>query len=259
VLLIAVVVLAVDTFGQGDPGVGWLTAMLGLGGWRAARLRPPWSPRLSRAAPVGVALWGLPMVAIGAATVPAVGYVGLVVIGIGNAVLDVGAFTLVARVIPPTMLGRAFAAFEVVLVLGVTTGCLVAGLAVPALGVAPSLAVTGVVLVTAAAASLPWARRLDARLVPGRHASALRECHELAALPVAAVDHLAAVGAERTFIDGQDVIVQGAAGDEFHVIMSGRARHPERHRRARARAGEQLRRDRPAAPRPAHRDDQCGG
>ena len=74
-----------------------------------------------------MALWGLPMVAIGVVTMPAVGYVGFVVIGIGNAVLDVGAITLVARLVPPTMLGRAFAAFEVVLVLGVTTGSLAAG------------------------------------------------------------------------------------------------------------------------------------
>jgi MFS family permease len=226
VLLIAVVVLAVDTFGQGDPGVGWLTAMLGVGGLAgsAAAATLVTSTRISRAVPVGVALWGLPMVAIGALTIPAVGYIGLVIIGIGNAVLDVGAFTLVARVIPPTLLGRAFAAFEVILVLGVTTGSLVAGLAIPAFGVAPSLWLTGCVLLALAAGSIPWARRLDARLIPGDHASALRECRELDALPLAAVDHLATVGVERTFADGEDVMVQGADGDEFHVIMSGRAR-----------------------------------
>lgn len=226
VLLIAVVVLAVDTFGQGDPGVGWLTAMLGVGGLAgsAAAATLVTSTRISRAVPVGVALWGLPMVAIGALTMPAVGYIGLVVIGIGNAVLDVGAFTLVARVIPPTLLGRAFAAFEVILVLGVTTGSLVAGLAIPAFGVAPSLWLTGCVLLALAAGSIPWARRLDARLIPGDHASALRACRELDALPLAAADHLATVGVERTFADGEDVMVQGADGDEFHVIMSGRAR-----------------------------------
>ena len=226
VLLIAVVVLAVDTFDQGDPGVGWLTAMLGVGGLMgsAAAATLVTSTRISRAVAVGVALWGLPMVAIGTLTMPVVGYVGLVVIGIGNAVLDVGAFTLVSRVIPPTMLGRAFAAFEVILVLGVTTGSLVAGLAVPAFGVAPSLWLTGAVLVALAAGCIPWARRLDAGLIPGDNVAALRRCRELDALPLAAVDHLAAVGIERTFADGEDVMVQGADGDEFHVVMSGRAR-----------------------------------
>ncbi|MBK9739288.1 MAG: hypothetical protein IPO93_07215 [Actinobacteria bacterium] len=211
VLLIAVVVLAVDTFGQGDAGVGWLTAMLGVGGLAgsAAAAALVTSTRISRAVPVGVALWGLPMVAIGALTMPAVGYVGFVVIGIGNAVLDVGAFTLVARVIPPRMLGRAFAAFEVIVVLGFTTGSLVAGLAVPAFGVAPSLWLTGCVLVALAACSIPWARRLDAQLIPGENVSALRGCRELADLPVAVVDHLAAVGVKRTFADGEDVMVQG--------------------------------------------------
>lgn len=226
VLLIAVVVLAVDTFGQGDPGVGWLTAMLGLGGLAgsAAAAALVTSTRISRAVAVGVALWGIPMVALGFLTVPAVGYLGFAVIGIGNAVLDVGAFTLVARVIPPSMLGRAFAAFEVILVLGVTTGSLVAGLAVPAFGVGPSLWLTGSVLVALAAVSIPWARRLDGRLIPGDKVSALRECRELDSLPLAAVDHLAAVGVDRTFADGEHVMVQGAAGDDFHVVMSGRAR-----------------------------------
>ena len=226
VLLIAVVVLAVDTFGQGDPGVGWLTAMLGVGGLAgsAAAAAVVTSTRISRAVPVGVVLWGLPMIAIGVVTMPVVGYIGFVVIGVGNAVLDVGAFTVVARVIPPAMLGRAFAAFEVIIVLGFTTGSLVAGLAIPAFGVAPSLWLTGCVLVALAAGSIPWARRLDARLVPGENVSALRKCRELDALPLAAVDHLAAVGVERTFADGEDVMVQGAAGDEFHVVMSGRVR-----------------------------------
>jgi hypothetical protein len=226
VVLIAVVVLAVDTFDQGDPAVGWLTAMLGVGGLAGsvAAAALVTSTRISRAVPVGVALWGMPMVAIGAMTMPAVGYIGFVVIGVGNAVLDVGAFTLVARVIPPTMLGRAFAAFEVIIVLGVTTGSLVAGLAVPAFGVGPSLWLTGGVLVALAAVSFPWARRLDGRLIPGDNVAALRECRELDALPLAAVDHLAAVGVERTFADGEDVMVQGTAGDDFQVVMSGRAR-----------------------------------
>ncbi len=226
VLLIAVVVLAVDTFDQGDPAVGWLTAMLGVGGLAGsvAAAALVTSTRISRAVPVGVALWGMPMVAIGAMTMPAVGYIGFVVIGVGNAVLDVGAFTLVARVIPPTMLGRAFAAFEVILVLGVTAGSLVAGLAIPAFGVGPSLWRTGCVLVALAAGSIPWAHRLDARLIPGEHVAALRECHELDALPLATVDHLATVGVERTFASGEDVMVQGADGEEFHVVISGHAR-----------------------------------
>lgn len=226
VLLIAVVVLAVDAFDHGDPGVGWLTAMLGVGGLAgsAAAAALVTSTRISRAVPVGVALWGLPMVAIGAVTVPAVGYMGFVIIGVGNAVMDVGAFTLVARMIRPAMLGRAFAAFEVVLVLGVTTGSLIAGLAVPAFGVGPSLWLTGSVLVALAAGSVRWARRLDARLIPGEQVATLRGCRELDSLPVAAVDHLAAVGVERTFADGEQVMVQGAAGDEFHVVMSGSAR-----------------------------------
>ena len=262
VLLIAVVVLAVDTFGQGDPGVGWLTAMLGVGGLAgsAAAAALVTSTRISRAVAVGVALWGLPMVALGALTVPAVGYVGFVVIGVGNAVLDVGAFTLVARVIPPTMLGRAFAAFEVILVLGVTTGSLVAGLAVPAFGVGPSLWLTGCVLVALAAGSIPWARRLDARLIPGDNVSALRECRELDSLPAG---RGGPSGSRRGRADVRRWRGRDGAGGRRRRVPRGHvgscSGQPGRHGGRRARAGKQLRRDRPVAPRPTHRDGHRGG
>jgi hypothetical protein len=41
-------------------------------------------------------------------------------------------------------------------------------------------------------------------------------------MPLTAVDHLAAVGTERTYVDGDDVMVQGEDGHEFHVVMDGR-------------------------------------
>ncbi len=225
VLVVAVVVLAVDVFDQGDPGVGWLTAMLGVGGLVGSVLAAAviTSTRVARAFVTGVVLWGLPMVAIGVLTVPAAGYLGLVVIGLGNAMLDVGAFTLIARLVPPGLLGRAFAAFEVVIVSGVTAGSLVAGVAVPALGVGPALWVTGGVLVVSVAGYVGWARRTDAALVPDDRVVALRSCEALRTLPVATVDHLAAVGTEMVFADGEDVMVQGEPGSDFHVIMEGEA------------------------------------
>lgn len=225
VLVIAVVVLAVDVFEQGDAGVGWLTAMLGVGGLAGSTLAAVviTPTRLSRAVLVGVAVWGLPMVAVGVLPVPAIGYAALVLIGVGNAVLDVGVFTVVARLIPPGLLGRAFAALEVVIVVGVTTGSLVAGLAVPVVGVQPTLWVTGGILVLLAASYVRWAVGVDAGLAPDEHAVALRECEALGMLPVATVDHLAAVGIEHTYSDGEDVMVQGADGDEMHVIMQGSA------------------------------------
>lgn len=225
VLLVSVVVLAVDVFDQGDPGVGWLTAMLGVGGLVGSTVAAAviTSRRITRALVTGVALWGLPMVAIGVLTFPTVGYLGLVVIGIGNAVLDVGAFTLVARVTPPGMLGRVFAALEVVIVTGVTVGSLVAGAAVPAVGVELALAITGGMLVVLVAVHTSWARRTDAALAPDERAVALRACEALRTLPVATVDHLAAVGTEMVYDDGEDVMVQGEPGSDFHVVMDGQA------------------------------------
>lgn len=262
VLLIAVVVLAVDTFGQGDPGVGWLTAMLGVGGLAgsAAAAALVTSTRISRAVAVGVALWGLPMVALGALTVPAVGYVGFVVIGVGNAVLDVGAFTLVARVIPPTMLGRAFAAFEVILVLGVTTGSLVAGLAVPGVRRRSLVVAYGMGACGACRGQHPVgppARRpahpRRQRLCPPRVPRAGRPSPGRGG-PSSGRRGRADLRRRR----GRD-----GAGGRWRRVPRGHvgscSGQPRWHGGRRARAGKQLRRDRLAAPRPTHRDGHRGG
>lgn len=225
VLLVAVVVLAVDVLGQGDPGVGWLSAMMGLGGMVGGLVAVTLvtSTRLARGLASGVAMWGLPMVVVGLWTTPAVAFAAFALIGFGNAFVDVGVFTLVARLVKPAVLGRAFAAFEVVIVLSVTAGSLVAGAAIPRVGAPAVLATAGAVLVIGSGASWAATRVVDRSLEPGPHVRTLRSCAALTRLPLVSIEYLASVGEERGYAGGTPVMRQGEPGEEFHVVVSGAA------------------------------------
>lgn len=225
VLVVCVVVLAVEEFGLGDPGVGWLSATLGFGGLLGSLLAAGvvTANRLGRSYVSGVALWGLPMLAVGIWTQSWLGFVGALVIGLGNAVLDVGAFTLVARTVPSVMLGRAFAAFEAVIVLSATVGAWLAGWALPKVGVSAVLAVVGAFLVLVAALFARQAQRVDAAQRPPEHVEHLRRCEALELLPLSSIEHLATVATEYHYPAGQTVMVQGEPGQDFQVVVTGRA------------------------------------
>jgi hypothetical protein len=223
VLLVAVVVLAKDMFGSGDSGVAWLNAMLGLGGLVGAGIAAVavTSSRLARAFVLGVVLWGLPMVVLGAWTNEPLGYLAFAVIGFGNAVLDVGVFTLVARLVGRDQLGRAFAAFEVLIVVCVTLGSWAASALLTQVDVGMLLAGVGVLLVVAALLFSAQAVGVDRSLTPHPHTTVLRDCAALSGLPLVTVEHLADAGQVRPYEAGDVVVRQGDPGSEFFVIASG--------------------------------------
>ncbi len=113
-LAVLTVVVAIDLLGTGDPGVGVLTAARR--GGRDARLGAclPASAgaRLAAWFGLGVALFGAPLILIGAVAEQAPTLVFLGVVGMGNALIDVGAFTLLGRLSDETVLARMFAGFE---------------------------------------------------------------------------------------------------------------------------------------------------
>jgi MFS family permease len=224
-LLVAIAVLAVTVFDLGDPGVGWLSSMLGVGGLVGSLLAVVLvtSTRLARGFVGGILLWGMPMLVLGAVTEPVAGLLAFAVIGLGNAFVDVGVFTLVARLVPPHLMGRAFAAFEVAIVVGVTAGSWVAGVVIDRVRVQPLLVAAGSTLVVLSLLAVRDASRVDRSLEPSPHVEALRACRPLSSLPTVSIDHLAAVAEERTFEPGSVVIRQGDHGEEFFVVLAGSA------------------------------------
>lgn len=155
---VLLVVVAIDLLRIGDAGVGLLTTAIGAGavvGSLGASLLSG-SARLAVWFGVGTALWGAPLVLVGA--IPSVGttLAMLACVGVGNALVDVGLFTLPPRLVPDGVLARAFTILESVIALSVGVGAVVAPLLIDVLGVRAALIVVGVV--APVVVLLSWAR-----------------------------------------------------------------------------------------------------
>jgi MFS family permease len=146
------------------------------------------------------------------------------VVGIGNALIDVGGFTMLARLADETVLARMFAGFEAILTLGVAAGGLLAPLVIELIGVRLALVAIGLVAPLAVAASWPALRRLDAQMgVRDADIEILRGIRMLGALPAATIEQLGAGLEHAEFVPRQTVFEQGDRGERFYIVESGRA------------------------------------
>jgi MFS family permease len=225
-LTVFTVVVAIDLLDTGDPGVGVLNAAVGAGGVLGSILAFGLvrSGGLASWFGVGIALFGAPLALIGVFPDLAAALVLLGLVGIGNALIDVGGFTMLARLADETVLARMFGAFEAILTLGVAAGGLLAPLVIELLGLRLALLAIGLMAPLAVAASWPALRRLDARTsVRDADIEILRGVRMLGALPVATIEQLGAGLEHVEFVPRQTVFEQGERGDRFYIVESGRA------------------------------------
>ena len=220
------VVVAIDLLGLGESGVGLLNGAVGagavLGSLGAALLVG--SRRLGAWLALAVALWGFPLVLIGAFPGEAVALAVLALIGVANAVEDVSFFTLVGRSVPDELLGRVYGAIESGVAISVGIGALVTPVVIELVGLRPALAVLGAVCPTLAILALVRLRALDRTLeVRTREIGVLRNAPMLRALPAVTIEQLAQHVEHVTIEPGEAVCVQGEPGDAFYVIESGEA------------------------------------
>jgi Cyclic nucleotide-binding domain/Major Facilitator Superfamily len=218
------VVVAIDLLDTGEAGVGVLNAAVGAG----AVLGSIVAFRLVRRGGLamwfglGVALWGAPLALLGAVPEPVVAIALLAVVGIGNALVDVGAFTLPARLADETVMARVFAGFEAILTLGVAAGALLTPLVIDLLGVRLALVAVGLVAPLAAGAGWAALRRLDARMqVRDADIELLQEVPMLSALPEATIEQLAAALEHAEIARGRAVFEQGEPGERFYIVEAG--------------------------------------
>ena len=225
-LNVFVVVIAIQLLGAGEAGVGVLTAAVGagaVGGSLGASLVVG-GRRLASVEGLGVALWGLPLVLVAAFQQETIVLLLMAVIGVGNALVDIGLFTLLTRLVPETVLARVMGAFESMVALTVALGSLVTPFAIDLLGVEAALVAIG--LVAPASVALAW-RRLRAIDASIEHRDAeievLKKVVMFRPLPMAAIDGLALHVDHAEFPAGQAIFNQGDAGDRFYVIALGEA------------------------------------
>jgi MFS family permease len=225
-LIVLIPVLAVNTLMLGQSAVGWLTAAIGAGGLIGGAAAAGFArvTRLGRIFVAGLLLWGLPLAWLALTPGAAVAYLALVVVGIGNAIEDVGMFTLLARVASPRSGGRVLGALEFVVQAGLGAGSVAAPLLLHAFGVRGTLGLMGGGLTILALVHVRRFVRLDKTMpAPGRELELLRRLAMFAPLPLAVIE-LLATGLERhEFPAGAVVMREGEVGELFYLIIAGSA------------------------------------
>jgi len=225
-LTVLTVVVAIDLLATGEPGVGILTAAIGAGavlGSLGASLLVG-TRRLGAWFAVGVALWGLPVTLIGVLPVQVVALGMLACVGVGNALIDLGGFTLLARLAADEVLARVFGVLESLVALSIGVGAIVTSLLIDQAGVRAALVSVGLLCPVLAVASWRRLRAMDRSIdVRDYDIALLHAVPMLNPLPLPSIEQLAR-GLESVDVPaGHDVVTQGALGDRYFVIESGEA------------------------------------
>jgi MFS family permease len=219
-----VVVVAINVLHGDQSSVGLLQGAVGIGallGSIACTLLIG-SRAMTRWLGVAIVLWGAPIALIGLLPNHVVALLAAAVIGVGNALVDVTAFTLIARMVPNVVLARVFGVLESLGALAVGIGFIVAPLLIGLFGTKGALVTVGAI---APVVCLIWWRRLttvDASVaVRTDDIRLLRKIAMLRPLPVPVIEQLAH-GVQRTELRaGAAVFEAGDTGDSFYVVARG--------------------------------------
>ncbi len=214
-LTVLSVVVAIELLGTGEPGAGALMAAVGVGavlGSLAASLLVG-TGRLGAWFAVGVGLWGLPLTLVGIVPQESAALGFLAFIGVGNALIDVAGFTLIARMAPDAVLARVFGVLESLVTVFIGLGAVVASSMVEWFGVQTALVAIGLVCPVAAVVSWRRLRSLD-RSVGALDVDAglLQRVPMFSTLPLPAVEQLAR-GLEPVTVAAGDVVHVRPVGD----------------------------------------------
>jgi len=223
-LTVFTVVVALDLLGTGEPGVGTLSAAVGAGaviGSLVASMLVG-SRRLAQTFGIGVALWGLPIALIPLFPWRATALALLACVGVGNALVDLGLFTLAARLASDQVLARVFGLLESVVALNVGLGALVASLLIDLFNVRTALVVVGALCPIVVVAAWRRLRHLDRYIeVLDNEIGLLQGVPMLQPLPLPAVEQLAR-GLEPFSVPAGGIIFnQGESADCFYLIEEG--------------------------------------
>jgi Cyclic nucleotide-binding domain/Major Facilitator Superfamily len=225
-LYVFVVVLALEQLGMGAAGVGLLVAALGAGAVASSLGASAFvtGRRLAVLEGIGVILWGLPLTLSGALPYEPVVLGLMCVIGVGNALVDIGLHTLPARLVPEELLARVFGVKASLTALSIAIGSIITPFAIDLLGIRGALTLLG--LAAPALAALAWRRlqAIDAKIAHrDDEIAVLNRIAMFRPLPMPAIDELASQVDKVEVAAGQEVFHQGDHGDRFYVIEDGEA------------------------------------
>jgi len=224
-LQVFIVVTAFELLDEGDAGVGYLNSALGVGALLggiasltltgAARLGPPFVG--------GVLGWGVPLILVGLLPELAPALVLLALVGAANSIMDVAGFTLVQRAVPDDVLARVFGVIQMLWLLTLGVGALVAPFIVDGIGIEAALIVTGASLVGLVVVLWPKLSRID-REAEAPEADELRVLASVpifTPLPGSSLEHLAGRLVPMRLDAGTMIVREGDAGDRFYIVAEG--------------------------------------
>jgi MFS family permease len=221
-LNVLIVVSALQLLDLGEEGVGFLNSAVGIGGLVGAVVSAALiGRRLTSNFLIGILLWGVPIALIGffPEPVPALIFLGLV--GLGNTLVDVSAFTLLQRAVPDEVLARVFGAVQGLWVGAIGVGAIVAPLLIAALDIRGALILTGAFLPILATLFRRRLSPLDEVPVPERALQLLRGIEIFRPLPPPVLESLARALVPVRVEPGREVFRQGELGDRFYIVAEG--------------------------------------
>lgn len=220
-----IVLVALEQLDLAEASVGYFNALWGAGGvlGMIVALGLLHHGRLAIGLTVGCLFIGLPLVAMAGLASVAAAAVGLFLLGIGYALVEIAGETLMQRLASDEILARVFGVIEGAYTAATGIGAALAPLLVALVGLDQALLVVGGALPLLALAR--WrtlARYESGAAIPERPFELLRGVPLFAPLPVAAVENLTLRLDAVRAAAGDDVIRQGDPGDRFFVIDEGR-------------------------------------
>ncbi len=217
------VAIALDLLGLEDSGVGVINAALGVGGLigGAVALVLSQRGRLSRDFGVGVVLWAAPLLLVVAVPSLPSAILAMMLIGVGNSLVDVNGETIVQRLVPDEVLGRVFGALDSAAIGGIALGAALMPLLIVTVGLRNGLLVIAISVTALVLVSIRGLQRVDRIALAPDGLETLRAVPMLSVLPDHAIERLARMSERMTLPAGHMVFEQGDEGDRFYIIESG--------------------------------------
>ena len=215
--------LALGLLDLGESGVGYLDAVMGIGGLvggfvalvRAQR------GRLAMDFGFGVLLWSAPLLVVAAWPEVGAAAAAMALIGLGNSLVDINAYTILQRTVPDAVMGRVFGAMESAVIGAMACGALVMPLLIETIGLRAGMAVLGGAVSLAVVLALTGLRRIDATVLAPPGLGLLRRISIFAPLPEPILERLARALIPIEAPAGAVVITEGHEGDRVYIVEQG--------------------------------------
>ena len=221
--LVFVVTLALDLLDLGRSGVGYLDAIMGIGGLVGGfvALVLAQRGRLALDFGVGVLLWSAPLLAIAAWPTVGVAAAAMVLVGLGNSLVDINAYTILQRTVPDEVMGRVFGAMESATIGAMAGGALLMPILIETLGIRAALAILGGAVTGIVLLALAGLRRIDLTALAPPGLELVRRIEIFTALPEPILERLARALMPVEGEANEVLIREGDEGDRFYAIEEG--------------------------------------